>query len=181
MQLLRERGFWALLVGLLFPTITSADHLPTSKLARGKDEIVLAGIEVGRTPIQVLVRRFGKPAEQRETFPAAHDVVGERLYKWKKQNITLEVETFFADKPIFVGGVREVSQAVVVNGTDGIIGKTGQGLKLGDPYSAIAAIYGTRYAKKGRQLTIEWETTTSLEVGWNEQGRVNHIALMGPE
>jgi hypothetical protein len=75
----------------------------------------------------------------------------------------------FATKRIFKGGLAETPYYISVDGSDGVIGKTGRGLKLGDSYSSIATTYGSRYVKKGRRATIQWETTTELEVGWNEK------------
>jgi hypothetical protein len=154
---------------------------PTSKLARGKDELVLAEVEIFKTSVPALLRKLGKPTERREVSPATEDIVGERLYVWKKPNVTVQVGTMFATKRIFKGGLAETPYYISVDGSDGVIGKTGRGLKLGDSYSSIATTYGSRYVKKGRRATIQWETTTELEVGWNEKGIINHIELFGPE
>jgi hypothetical protein len=35
--------------------------------------------------------------------------------------------------------------------------------------------------KKGRRITIQWESTTTLEVSWNERGVIDDIVLIGPE
>jgi hypothetical protein len=55
----------------------------------------------------------------------------------------------FATKRIFKGGLAETPYYISVDGSDGVIGKTGRGLKLGDSYSSIATTYGSRYVKKG--------------------------------
>jgi hypothetical protein len=169
----------ALIVASSFPT--SADHLPPSKLARGKDELVLAEVEIFKTSIPTLIRKFGKPTEQRELSPATEGVIGERLYLWKKSNLTLQVGTNLATKPILKGSLSESPNYVIVDGTDGTIGKTGRGLKLGDPCTAIATVYGTRYTKKGRRISIQWESSTTLKIGCNENGLIDHIELLGPE
>jgi len=171
----------AFLAVLSMPTVLSADHLPDSQLARGKDELILAGIEIYKTPLDTVFRKFGKPTEQKQLSPATKDVVGERLYTWKKTNISIELGTQFSDEPIFKGNLRETPSSVEVKGTDGAVGHTGRGLKLGDPYAAIQKVYGPRYVKKGRRITIQWETTTTLEIGWNERGIIDDITLIGPE
>ena len=101
------------------------------------------------------------------------------LYVWKKPNITVQVGTDFFGKAVFEGGLREIPSSIIVDGTDGTIGRTWRGLKLGDPYRAIAEIYGSRYVKEGRLVTIQWKTTTTLEIGWNKQDVINHIGLFG--
>lgn len=93
----------------------------------------------------------------------------------------MEVATYFAEKPIFKGGLREIPSSVSVDGNDGSLGRTGRGLRLGDAYSTVARIYGTQYVTKGRQITLEWETGTILEVRWNQKGLIEHIEVIGPE
>ena len=171
----------AILVLLSLPTILSADHLPDSQLARGKDELILAGIEIYKTPVDTVLRKLGKPTEQRQLSPATKEVVGERLYKWKRPDISIELRTQFSDEPVFKGNLRETPSSLEVTGTDGSVGHTGRGLKLGDSYTVIQKVYGSRYVKKGRRITIQWATTTTLEIGWNERGIIDDIALLGPE
>ena len=180
-QRIQSKAPVVMLVAALLPTTILGDHLPDAKLARGKDDVILAGVEVYKTPIDQILSSFGKPTSRKEVSPATGDAVGERLYVWKKRDITIEVGTFIADQAIFKGGLRETPRFVTVDGTDGTLGRTGRGLKLGDPSSAIAEVYGTRYVKQGRRITLQWETTTTLEVRWNEEGIVNHIELLGPE
>ena len=170
-----------ILVVFSLPTILSADHLPNSQLARGKDELILAGIEIYRTPLDTIFHKLGKPTERRQLSPATKETVGERLYKWKRPDISIELGTQFSDEPIFKGHLRETPASIEVKGADGSVGHTGRGLKLGDSYTAIQKLYGSRYVEKGRRVTIQWETTTTLEVGWNERGIVDDIALFGPE
>ena len=110
---------------------TSAQNdLAASKLAPGKDDLVLAGVEVYKTSIDTVLRRLGKPAQIRQNPPAGAG--GERFYVWRKPNIVVKVDTGFADKPIFKGGLREIPSSVTVDGTDGTLGSTGRGLRLGD-------------------------------------------------
>jgi hypothetical protein len=141
----------------------------------------LAGIEIYKTPVDTVLRKLGKPNELRQVHPATDEVIGGRLYIWKRSNISIKLGTEFSPKPIFKGNLRETPSSVTVDGTASAIGSTGHGLKLGDLYTAIGRIYGSRYLKKGRNITIQWETTTTLVVGWNEQGVIDHIALIGPE
>jgi hypothetical protein len=49
------------------------------------------------------------------------------------------------------------------------------------PWVKIAKIYGGRHVKKGRRITIRWETATEIEIGWNERGIIDDIVLIGPE
>jgi hypothetical protein len=172
----RKKLLFATLVVSL--TNASADDVAASKLARGKDELVLAGIEVHKTSIDTVLRKLGKPTQKRQDPPAA--VEGERFYVWRKPNVTVEVATGFAEKPIFKGGLREIPSSVTVDGTDGILGRTGRG-RLGAPYSTVARIYGTQYVTKCRQITLEWKTGTTLEVRWNQKGLIDHIEVIGPE
>lgn len=170
-----------IILGVSSTTTTLADHLPGAKLARGKEEVVLAGVQVYKTPITKIVQKLGKPSEERELSAETRDAVGERLYVWKKKSVTVQVQTMFSDKPTFKSGLRETPSYVTVDGTDGELGRTGRGLRLGDPYRTIAQVYGNRYVRKGRHITIQWETTTTLKVAWNERGVINHIELLGPE
>ncbi len=121
------------------------------------------------------------PTEKRQLSPATKEVVGERLYKWSRPNISIELGTQSSDEPVFTGNLRETPSSINVKRTDGSVGRTGRGLKLGDSYTAIQKVYGSRYLKKGRRITIQWETTTTLEIGWNERGIIDDIALFGPE
>jgi hypothetical protein len=74
---------------------------------------------------------------------------------------------------------------VAVEGTDGVLGQTGRGLKLGDPYTKITAIYGSRFVRShdsiGDLIEIEWKSGTSLLVYWNDRGLINKIELFTPE
>ena len=143
--------------------------------------MILAGIEIYKTPVDTVLRKLGKPTEQRQLSPATKEVVGERLYKWKRPDISIELRTQFSDEPVFKGNLRETPSSLEVTGTDGSVGHTGRGLKLGDSYTVIQKVYGSRYMKKGRRITIQWATTTTLEIGWNERGIIDDIALLGPE
>jgi hypothetical protein len=151
------------------------DRLPKSKLAQGKEETKLAGVKVYETSIQQVLHRFGKPTQQREVFPATQDVAGERQYMWRKRNVTLTIETQFLPKS------GEYVSSIIVEGTDGTLGKTGRGLRLGDDYRAVRRIYGDHYARNGRHISVQWKTTTTLEVGWNKRGVINRMELLGPE
>jgi hypothetical protein len=141
----------------------------------------LAGIEIYKTPLDTVFRELGKPTEQRQLYPATKEVVGERSYKWKRADISIELRTEYSAEPIFNGNMRETPFSVEIKGTSGALGHTGRGLKLGDSYAAIQKVYGTRYQKKGRHVTIQWENTTRLEIGWNERGVIDDILLIGPE
>ena len=58
----------AILAVLSLPNALSADHLPDSKLARGNDELMLAGIEIYKTSLSTVFRKLGKPAVKPFTF-----------------------------------------------------------------------------------------------------------------
>jgi hypothetical protein len=96
-------------------------------LARGKDELILAGIEIYKTPLDTVFRELGKPTEQRQLYPATKEVVGERSYKWKRADISIELGTEYSAEPIFNGNMRETPSSVEVKGTDGDLGHTGRG------------------------------------------------------
>src|SRR5690348_12208761 len=96
-----------LVVAVSSAKITLADDPPESQLARGKDEVILAGIEVYKTPMATLLQKLGRPTEKREVSVATHGAVGERLYIWKKPNITIRVGTNYSDEAMFSGDLRE--------------------------------------------------------------------------
>jgi hypothetical protein len=74
--------------------------------------------------------------------------------------------------------MRETPSSVEVKGTDGDLGHTGRGLKFGRPLRRNPEGLRYCYPKNGRHVTIQWETTTTLEIGWNERGVIDDILLI---
>jgi hypothetical protein len=176
-----RRGLLLLAALLTFTCITSlrADpqHVPDVKVVHGKGEHVLAGIDVDRNSIEEVLKRFGKPTRQEQDSAPSEGITAQRRYVWDEANVRVEVVTAFSIEPVFTGGRREVVTDVTVDGRNGEIGRTGRGLKLGDSYTRVAALYGNRFERNGRKLTIEWDSGASLFVEWNKQNLVTHIEL----
>jgi hypothetical protein len=152
-----------------------ADHVPNSQMATGSEDSMLAGVDVNKDPIERILKSFGKPASIREDTPATEGVHGTRTYLWKKPHVIVTLGTFFSDKP----DLPDVPFYVSVYGTDGSLGRTGRGLKLGDAYGDILHHYGNHFRKQGSTVMIEWKTGTTLQIQWNKSGVINRLDLTG--
>jgi len=124
-----------ILLGFCGTACTSGDGLPESKLARGTNEHLLAGIDIFHTSVEQAVRKLGEPTSVHETSAETSDAVGEKSYAWDKPGVMIEARTIFSDDPLFKRKRREAFSVVLVKGTDRVTGRTGRGLELGAPYN----------------------------------------------
>jgi len=161
--------------------LTPGDELPSKLLAHGKQECVLAGINVISSTVEQAEASLGKPTSEEVTFPEQKGIAGEREYVWRKLNVVVTLKTEFIHDARLKGGFNESPELVTVEGSDGAIGRTGRGLKLGDRLSEIEKIYGTRFVKKGKTIYIEWKSGTGLSVTTDDKGLINRIDLSAPE
>jgi hypothetical protein len=77
-----------------YGTLTIAgDELPKSKLAQGRAETVLAGVDLFKTPVKQAFSKLGMPAFAQETSPESPGISGSRSYVWKAPKITLQINT----------------------------------------------------------------------------------------
>ncbi|MGA3371384.1 MAG: hypothetical protein ABSC48_06430 [Terracidiphilus sp.] len=161
------------------------DELPASKLARGTAEHLLAGIDIFKTSVGEATKRLGEPTRVRETYPATEKIAGDREYVWEKPGVTVELRTEFFRSSELQKSDGEFTSVITVTGTNGAVGRTGRGLKLGDPINAIARIYGNRFDRTydgvSDLIEIEWKPGTSIIVRWNDKGLINEIDLFAPE
>lgn len=163
---------------LLFAwTLANADHLPTAKVAKGKPDTVLAGVDVYHTTVEQLIKRWGQPSLVRD-IPDQGTVAGGRDYIWKKDGHKIDCGTW-NDK-----GVRSIVYSVDVQGTQ--IDRrfsTGRGLVIGQNGTSVRKIYGDRYVVSPyhsgmRQLTIQWADDTTLYVLIDRSNRVVGLHLL---
>ena len=164
-------------LGLLMvaSTVADADHLPDNRVARGKADSILCGIDVKNSSVAALSKLLGKPT-----------VVRSDTRIWKTANVKVEVGIDQALNGDNSPGALYISY-VEVWGTkpDGKLGRTGKGLALGDTIDRLREVYGTRYIEKlangVHTVSIEWRDTTGLQVEFDKNGRVNHMRLLAPE
>ena len=174
LALLKYCALAFLILGFAVPGV-GEDHLPDSQTAIGSNELLLAGVDVNSSSLEQVLKTFGKPAEIRDETPATEGVPGSRTYVWRKHRLILTLGTFVSDKP----NVPDIIFYVSVYRSNGAIGKTGRGLKLGDRYADIVKYYGNRFRRQGRMMAIEWKTGTTLEIRWNKSGVINRLDLLG--
>jgi hypothetical protein len=173
MRLVRD----LLLVLLATVSTAEADHLPKSKLAAGKPDTVLAGIDVYHTTVQQIIARWGQPDAVRD-IPDQGTVAGGRDYVWKKNGDEIICGTWNNK------ALQSIVYSVEVRGTVGTRStSTGRGLEIGQRLTNIVAVYGKRYAVSasklgGRQFTIQWSDETTLYITLNAMGRVVRMHLL---
>lgn len=160
------------------PPAALADHLPENKLARGRADTVLSGVDIYKTPMTKAIVKLGKPAKVTDV-PSTPDEGGGRSYEWQRGDTRLELFTW-NDK-----GDESVPYSAEVWGKKpaGNIGTTGRGLHLGDRLADVRRIYGGRFIKTKHKdgsfhLTIQWEDETTLDLDFDKTGYINHMHLM---
>ncbi len=159
-------------VCLAIPPAAMADHLPENKLARGRADTVLSGVDVYKTPMTKAIAELGKPAKVTDVPSWGRD------YDWQREGTRLQLGTW-NDK-----GDESVPYSAEVWGAKpaGSIGITGRGLKLGDTLADVRRIYGGRFIKAKHNdgtfhLTIQWEDETTLDLDFDKTGHINHMQL----
>ena len=158
-----------------------ADHLPPSKIARGRPEHLLAGIDVYKGNIGDAIRMLGKPEKIEDaTNPDYPPGSGERSYFWRRDGVRLRVGTVYKTDRVTGKIVEGPPNIVDVWGASsgGGLGSTGRGLSLGDTTTALRTIYGPRYERGDRSMTLQWSDETTMVVDLNTSGQITHIQLL---
>ena len=140
---------WVFLFALC-PATGLADHLPPSLVARGRPEHVLAGIDVYKTSVDSLMTKFGKPVSFKK-YPQTEES-GEVVWQLGGSNVHA---CMIADGTAY---------AVEVSGAPSELADTGKGLKLGANLAEAERVYGTRFLRRGDQVTFQWSDETELRL-----------------
>ena len=155
-----------------------AEDLPRDERQKGTHETTLSEVDVYKDTIAVVVSSLGRPNKTIETQDTSI-VAGGRDFIWKRDGVRLVVGTW-NDK-----GNESTPYSVEVWGphSNGLLGSTGRGLKLGDTLRAIIRIYGRRFAiykfSDGRtQVTLQWRDNTTLYVYLDRSGHIDHMHLL---
>lgn len=159
----------ALAVLCLLISAAPAQHIPEDQITVTQNpEHELAGVKVYGMKLKDVVALYGKPVSQEK------DKQGLPLYVWKKSGIKLQVGTAY-DNP-------ENIYAVDVWGSKpvGKLGRTSQGLTLGCNLDCVKKIYGPKVIQLSpTEALVAFNDETSLRVGLDQGGHVNHISLAG--
>ncbi len=155
-----RRGFLLL---MLFPAVVFADHLPANKVAAGRAESTLAGINIHKSRAKELIEKFGKPDSYKK-YPETEEQ-GEIV--WKKDGAVIHATI----------NVDEVAYAVVVSGKPNASTRTGAGLELGGSLADLEKVYGRRFGRRGDVVTVQWRDGTEMRVTLTG-GRIATILLL---
>lgn len=187
-------GFGLTLTSL---SLVWADHVPEEKIAQGKVESFLCGIDIHSTTIEQAVVILGKPNQVVTTadekvfegknyneYPAGVDNAW-RDFIWTIKGVKLRLYSgYYIDQKTHQR-VQSGIYAVDVWGSKpiGKMGVTGQGLDLGDPLSKVKKIYGKLFVQNRKAdtrqlyLLIEWKDGSQMNIDFDEKNRINHIGL----
>lgn len=165
---------------LLCGSVLLADHLPPSKIAVGKPEHVLAGVNVYDDTIGAVIKRLGKPDHFSATTNADYPPgSGERSYEWDRDGVKLRVGTEFRTDAATKKVIESAPMLVDVWGErPGNLGSTGRGLPLGANLASIQEVYGSRFQKDMHGVTLQWKDETTLVIDLNKDGRIVHMQLL---
>ena len=142
---------FTLLVALILGAATMfADHLPSSLVARGRPEHVLAGIDVYKTSVDSLMGKFGRPVSFKK-YPETEEA-GEVIWNLKGSVLHASMN---ADGTAY---------AVEVSGTPSAFTSTGKGLRLGESLKEVQRDYGNRFLRRGDLVTLQWSDETELRL-----------------
>lgn len=170
-----------------------ADHLPDAMLAKGKPEVELAGINLEKSKLDDVIRRYGQPAHKLNA-PNNPAWAG---YSWEMPHAKLEVNVEEGPKG------AEITDIYIAGTSDAEVGLSGQGLKIGDTLTDLKRIYGPLFElsapnrnpsgvrdpftgvqeKSEYQVaTLQWQSWDfTLRVGFNAAGKVDAMWLILPE
>lgn len=157
-----------------------ADHLAPSKIAEGKPEHMLAGVNVYNSRIESVIKRLGKPdkitsTEDRDGPPGS----GERAYEWDRYRVRMRVATEFRTDTVSKRIIETPAMIVDVWGVQrGKFGSTGKGLSLGANIEEIRRIYGPRFQKDAHSVIVQWKDETTLVIDLNHKGHIVHMQLL---
>ena len=165
---------------LLLGSLSLADHLPSSKIALGKPEHVLATVNVYADTIGTVIKRLGKSDHFSTTTNADYPPgSGERSYEWDRNGVRLRVSTEFRTDRDSKRVIESAPMIVDVWGKEpGGLGTTGRGLPLGADLPMIRKIYGPRFQKDSHAIVLQWKDETTLVVDLNKDGRIGHMQLL---
>ncbi len=157
-----------------------SDDLPALQIARGKSERALGGIDLLSSTVAQAETRLGVPDESKEISPETKGIAGERLYVWRKSGMTLKLQTTFLHNR-GSDAESESTELIGIEGTDGTLGRTGRGLKLGDRITYAERLYGRRYKKRVKLVEFEWKSGTQLHIHFDDSGAIVKMELFAPE
>jgi hypothetical protein len=179
---MKIRAMFLFLFACLFVTCQLAwpDHLPPSKIALGKPEHVLAGVNVYDDSIESVLKRLGKPnkvdSNTNSDYPPGS---GERSYDWNSNGVRIRVGTEFHTDETTKKVIESAPMIVDVWASGvGSTAKTGKGLALGDGISRIRKLYGPRFQRDAHSITLQWKDETSLILDLDDNGRIIHMQLL---
>jgi len=174
------RPFWLVCL-LLVSQLLLADHLPASKIAQSKPEHVLAGVNVYDDNIESVIKLLGKPDKMASTTNADYPPgSGEHSYEWNRDGVRLRVGTEFRTDETSKKIIESAPMIVDVWSAQAqrrSLGSTGKGLSLGANLTAIRRIYGARFQKDPRSVTVQWKDETTLVIDLNQEGHIVHMQL----
>jgi hypothetical protein len=174
-------GLVSFAVLLVIMPLISGDELPDNLLAHGRQERLLAGMDVLSATVAQAEEWLGKPTQEQVTDPEQKGIAGEKTYVWEKPLVKVTLKTGFLHDARVKGRYAESPEVITVEGSDGSIGRTGRGLKLGDKFSQVEKLYGHKFVRKGNTIDVQWKSGTDLLVTWNDDGLIDKIGLFAPE
>lgn len=158
-----------------------ADHIPENLVAKGKSEKTIAGIKLMGFTLKRIKKFYGNPTK----------VDGDNYY-WNKSGVVLHVmmaigSTFENGKWVKVGS--EYIGYVEISGKQNLaqICKTGAGLSLGATVADVRSVYGKKYQvrrstnRQSSKIFIEWKDGVSMEVYFDNEGKINKLSLNSAE
>lgn len=161
-------------------SVLLAEHLPPSKIALGKPEHVLAGVNVYDDTIGAVIKRLGKPDHFSATTNADYPPgSGERSYEWDRDGVRLRVSTEFRTDAATKKVIESAPMLVDVWGEQpGNFGSTGRGLQLCADFATIQKIYGSHFQTDPHAVTLQWKDETTLVIDLNKDNRIVHMQLL---
>jgi hypothetical protein len=176
---------------LLTTAPVNADHLEGKQQALGRPEHMLSGIDVYKTTIAEVIKKYSEPTSKRNT-PAEgvkDGVGGYRDYIWEIRGLRLLAGTGYHND--HESGVYSVD--VWGTSPNEELGKSGRGLTLGSTLQQQKALYGDRffisstYGKmlpsgpdpkgKVKSVLLEWHDGTQMVIDYDSNGRISHMQL----
>jgi hypothetical protein len=172
-----------ILIGFL--SASRADHLPENLLARGKAETKLAGIRMNdRTRLADVIKLYGQPTRVESWESDEPNISSSYDYYWAKPGLNLHVQV--ERLPRRIPAWERVNLIEVGSGTSRKIGKTGRGLRIGQP--DLRRLYGRRFhlrnipKRKIHDVMLQWrEEEFSLVATLDRHNRIIGLSLSAPE
>lgn len=169
---------------LLLSIFCLADHLPDNLQAKGRPERTLAGIRLGRSKVADVIKMYGEPdcLIKEERPPGYTDTYG---YYWYKGDLTLILSVDHSKEP----AGNEYISMIEIKGSaaDGMLGRTGAGVRLGAGFSQLRRIYGRRFQLRNipeyniHDVMYEWQSGYSLVAELDQENRIKSLSLFAPK